>query len=576
MTEDEILAILPQLDERPASRLEGQRLDFKRWIDRSVADSVTMIIGASVCMANGGGGCVVVGVDDKVVGRDASVVGVPLKVDPCLIADSIACRTSPRLSAVVEQIVVEYGTGRLIAVTVPGCQGSYTTTTDGRSWKRVKDECLPMTPDLVVDHLQTRGVLDRTAEALAAPLSDVLSPSAVEQLRAIAVLEAPSDLLEQSDEQMLSALGVVRDGRPTVAAVLLAGTEAALREFVPAYKWTFLRMQGPVDYIDRADGADALPVAVRRITDRIMLDNPIDTVRHGLLHLEFRKFPELAIREALLNAFGHADYSVPAPIVVEQCADRLAISNPGAFIGGVTPANILRHGSVARNPCLMEALAKLRLVNRTHLGVRRMYREMLLDGKEPPIWDGTGSIVRVVMLGQRISPAFRVFIDEEDSAGRSLEIEDMLLVQHLCRHAEVTTLAASHLTQETVEECRRRLSRLTLERGYLTRGGSGKGTYWRLTRNVHTRIGGAGIPDRDSRIDWSAARSEVLSALERRARHGERGLTNAEIRQITAYDRSQVKRLMVELRSEGSVLLDGRGAGATYYHSSHPGIEHTQ
>ena len=36
------------------------------------------------------------------------------------------------------------------------------------------------------------------------------------------------------------------------------------------------------------DGRDAIPVALARMTDRIMADNPIATVEHGLFHFEYR------------------------------------------------------------------------------------------------------------------------------------------------------------------------------------------------------------------------------------------------------------------------------------------------
>lgn len=560
-------SLLGLLEKCPASSLENQRLDFKQWNVGSTADSVKMIVSAAVCMANGGGGQIVVGVNDKARGRAEAILGVPSGVDSQQLAESIACKTSPRLSVDVAEVHVEFGTGRLLALTVPGC---YTTTTDGQSWKRHGDKCLPMTPEMVINHLESMGTVDFLASKVPAGIDEVVSAAAMEQLREFASREAPADLLSQSDARLLASLGVLQQGRPTLACLLLAGREDAIREFLPSYKWTFLRMRSETDYSDRADGAEALPLAMQRVADRIMVDNPIDTVEYGLLHFEYRKFPELAIREALLNAFGHADYRVPSPITVEQRSDRLVISNPGAFVGGVSPSNILRHASVSRNPILMEALLRLRLVNRVHLGVRRIYEAMLIEGKEPPIWDEVGNTVRVLVMGQRMSASFREFVTTESETGRALDLEDMILLRHLTQHAEVTTATAVKLTQECADEIRARLNRLAIERGYLARGGTGKGTYWRLRRETHERLAGAGMPDRDNRVDWATARAQVAAALSQRSRRSEPGLTNAEIRQISGYDRSQVTRLMAELRAEGVVVLEGHGRGARYYHTRHP------
>jgi len=56
---------------------------------------------------------------------------------------------------------------------------------------------------------------------------------------------------------------------------------------------------------------------------------------------------------------------------VSQYPDHIEIANPGEFIGGVSPDNILRHRPVPRNPLLVNALVRLRLVNHMNLGVRR-------------------------------------------------------------------------------------------------------------------------------------------------------------------------------------------------------------
>jgi len=86
--------------------------------------------------------------------------------------------------------------------------------------------------------------------------------------------------------------------------------------------------------------------------------------------------------------------------------------------------------------------------------------------------------------------------------------------------------------------------------GYLERGGSGRGTYWTLRPKVHRRLAGPGHPERDRRIDWEAAKTRILSVLMERARRGEPGISNAEIQQITHYDRNQARLLMQELIQE--------------------------
>ena len=115
-----------------------------------------------------------------------------------------------------------------------------------------------------------------------------------------------------------------------------------------------------------------------------MSNNPIETVRKGPYHFEYRTYPEAALREALLNALCHADFRIASPRLVKQYPARIEISNPGGLVGDLTPENILHHPPAARNRCLVDALGRLRLINRMNLGMERIYSSLLMEGKPPP------------------------------------------------------------------------------------------------------------------------------------------------------------------------------------------------
>jgi hypothetical protein len=66
-------------------------------------------------------------------------------------------------------------------------------------------------------------------------------------------------------------------------------------------------------------------IALERLLDRIMADNPIVMVPQGLFHFEIRTYPDIALREALLNAFVHADYRMHGPSLDKQFKHRIEI-----------------------------------------------------------------------------------------------------------------------------------------------------------------------------------------------------------------------------------------------------------
>ncbi|MBF0525669.1 MAG: putative DNA binding domain-containing protein [Deltaproteobacteria bacterium] len=550
----EISVLLDELIHQPAGTLEHQDLDFKEWNTRSLPDAIALAVEMAICMANGGGGTVVFGINDKAIGRTQAILGVPPEVDVNRLKKAIYDQTDPKLTPVFEELSVPEGTQRLIVMQVYPGLPPYTDTA-GKGKIRIGTDCQPLTGTLRRRIMVETGETDYTRETISESIETALSPTALEQLRETARKErAPEDLLQTSDMELLSAMATIRRGSLTRAGVLIAGKISVIRDVLPGYSWTYLRMVSETNYENRLDGHEALPIAINRIMDRIMAENPITTLTYGLFHFEYRTYPEVALREALLNAFCHADYRIGGPILIKHFPDRLEISDPGGFIGGVTPENILHHPPISRNPTLVDALSKLRLVNRSNLGVSRMFQALLVEGKDPPYVEELGETVRVTFQARAISPPFRSFIEEENKRGRLLNLDHLLILHHLTRHSEVETTEAAKLIQRSVEQTREILSRMEGEFDFLERGGAGRGTYWTLRSGIHQRLVGSDHPEWDRRIDWEAAKTRILSILMERARRGEPGLTNQEIRRISHYDRFQANRIMRELINENSAV----------------------
>ena len=113
-------------------------------------------------MANGGGGTVVLGVRDRVVGRPHAILGVPASAEPHQLKREIYERTAPKLTPEVLELVVPEGTGRLFLMQVYGGLPPYTTTAGAGTVRRGKD-CVPLTGDLRDRLMVERGESDVTA-----------------------------------------------------------------------------------------------------------------------------------------------------------------------------------------------------------------------------------------------------------------------------------------------------------------------------------------------------------------------------------------------------------------------------
>ena len=143
----EILTLLAALDERPASELEAQDLDFKEWSRRSLADAVALMVEMAICMANGGGGTTVFGVNDKRLGRADAILGVPVEIDVNRLKKAVYDSTDPKLTPVFEEVAVPEGTGRILVMQVHPGLPPYTDT-QGRGKIRIGTDCQPLTGTL--------------------------------------------------------------------------------------------------------------------------------------------------------------------------------------------------------------------------------------------------------------------------------------------------------------------------------------------------------------------------------------------------------------------------------------------
>ena len=94
----------------------------------------------------------------------------------------------------------------------------------------------------------------------------------------------------------------------------------------------------------------------------------------GLFRMSIPDFDKRAVREAVVNAFSHRDYTQLGRVLVQMDEDGMTISNPGGLIEGVTVQNILNVSPRGRNPALADALKRIGLAERSGRGVDRFLK----------------------------------------------------------------------------------------------------------------------------------------------------------------------------------------------------------
>lgn len=111
---------------------------------------------------------------------------------------------------------------------------------------------------------------------------------------------------------------------------------------------------------------------IDQVLTQIRMHNPMKVWFVEGMRRDRRAWPEEAIRECIVNAFVHRDWSLyGGEIVVDVYADRLEVMSPGALPNGVTIEGMRLGLGFARNPLLRDLLKAWRYVDDQGLGVPR-------------------------------------------------------------------------------------------------------------------------------------------------------------------------------------------------------------
>lgn len=441
---------LPQLDDvlarvgrdAPAASFESQQLEFKEPAP-SVKDTLALLADAAVCFANADGGRIVLGVNDRATTRAKALVGVPLNYSIEIVQRGVFDRTSPRLTLMVAERIVD--DVRLLVIDVPPGVTPHSNTA-GTATRRLGTECRPFPPAEQRDFLAARGQFDWSAESSGLSISE-LSKAEFERMRMLLVEAGADELARLRDKTLLESLRLVAsDGAATNAAVILLGREADIAKNVPSHGYSYQYRPTPgSEATHRLRGQRPLLAAVETLIEAVearLEFKPLNLA--GGVQLQLVDYPLRAVREFVVNAFVHRAYDVNGSVDIEHSPDRLTIISPGGLVTGVTPGNILTHPSTPRHRLLVDPISRCQLAERTGQGIDRAYREMLRVGKAPPHIEDLGLRVRATLTGGIGNDAFVRFVRAlpKELSG-DVEILITLSLLRDARSVDAATLATS-------------------------------------------------------------------------------------------------------------------------------------
>lgn len=359
-----------------------------------------------------GGGTVVFGIDEQ---NDFEICGV---YDPADLQKKImeqAVQMEPELrplctvinfhgktvvSAEIQEIDNELkpcfykGAGRL--------KGSYV---------RVGDSDRHMTEYEVYSYEAFRKkIQDELRVADRAELSDISTDAHTEYL--IAMRKKKPNLADLETDKINSLQGFTIDGKPTLAGVMLFSPYP--QGFFPQLCVTAVSVQGTEIGSDNEVGERFIDNV--RIDGNIpdMLDEALIFVRKNMKTSTYidpqtgkrtdkTEYPVIAVRELILNALVHRDYSTHtefAPITIKMFSERMEIENPGGLYGRMTLDRLGKVAADTRNPFIANALEVIGITENRYSGIPTVYNAMKKAGLPEPKFENERGVFRVTLYNR--------------------------------------------------------------------------------------------------------------------------------------------------------------------------------
>jgi predicted HTH transcriptional regulator len=367
---------------------ESRKLEFKREFPAK-----SDVLKTIVAFANGAGGELIIGVSDK----HREIVGIenPLELEEKIanmVYDSIAPIIAPYISIIdingkkILHIQVMAGTNKPYFIKTIGIrEGTFIRV--GSTNRRASEE--------IIEEIR------REAHGFSYE-QEIIPSLSVDDLDENAIQYFLHEINENHiDNDILTKWHILKknngDYFPTVLSVILFGTPG-LSEY-DDFNIRLTRFNEE-DYTEIAESKEySIPLIVK--IDEIISDVRSYVKRisvlEGARRIEKTVIPDFALREVIINAIVHKDYSIKSSVKINIFSDRLEVINPGILFGNLDISDLGKGISESRNRKLVKIFRKFRFMEELGTGIRRIIKLFSEQDLKPPSFKEQGRYFKTIL-----------------------------------------------------------------------------------------------------------------------------------------------------------------------------------
>jgi ATP-dependent DNA helicase RecG len=354
-----------------------------------------------------------------------------------------------------------------------------------------------------------------------------------------------------TNENILRKLLLMKENKITYAGLLLLGKEKILSQYLSNMEFIFewRAEKGKVSFDFKKSWRNAFLLIHDDIWNIINYRNSRIPFKQGFIELNIWSFDEQSVREAVLNAFAHREYkNRTEPVFIKLSPEEISIKSPGGFLPGVNPENVLDVEGKWRNRLLMEVLEKVGLVERSGVGMDRIFKETISNGKGAPNFDGSDYDYVTLNMPTVVKDINFVYFLEKIAKERQVVFNDV---------KDIIYLENIKLTGK-IDDRQKREQFLKL--GVIEKTGRGRGIKYLLSKKFYDFIGHKGEYTRKKWLS-EEQQKEVLLNYFKQHKKG-RMIDFVELFE-SKLNRIQIQKLLSKLRMDNTIFFDGKQRSKT-------------
>lgn len=370
----------------------------------------------------------------------------------------------------------------------------------------------------------------------------------------IRVARPDSPYLKDNIEDFNDVLSLVKEDNdlmlPTTTGVLFTGTDKALREFPYATikyiryfdNGTYRPYEWSGNLIEVADACFAqLKAEIQQVE-----------MNFGLFHDAIEDYSEVTIREVLINAIAHRDYSRQQIIEIRKYSDYIEFESPGRFPEGITTTNFLWKTN-PRNPEIMDIFRAIKYAEKAGSGWDKVFTELLSKGKAVPVAEEyDSSVVFRIEAGVVSEKLIELSLKYQQLSNKQPTVEQLLILNELLKNKSCSFKQLEKVKFINVRQIHNALQ-ILMEMEIVEATGHGSGTKYIIHKKHNISIKDKVQYSQLKRQEKARQKEAILRYLDEIE-----SINNSEARELLklpAKDVSYISRLFSSMVSEGILEL---------------------